>query len=494
MTLSDTLKANRRTVAAVVAVVLLALLLRLYSIDWSYSNNGIDEGIMVERVLMVDAGYSLYSDIPCDQSPLSFYLGSLLWGDVVSLRVFTALASVLAMGACMVVARRIGGSSAMVATGLLLAVDFALLRESRTFSLDGHASFFLAFSLLAFSTYLARGNRTYLVATGLLIGLAASSKLLACLGLVGVLLFIVMEVRGRRTSLRDGIYDALMVTAASAAPIVLLMLALGPSEMVDGILLSQMNRGFDPFLKLSVAAYFGLCVAYALPLVFFRRLWRLGPQTRFLLCGTVPILAFMVLQSLVFLHHMVLLSPYLAILSGVLLSTAIERKMMPTDIDRMPTSMKRDRTIRRAVLAVFVAGVFVSSGLGVYGMIAQEEPAQVAYARMLETLTDEGDWVVSGDPMIAAMAGCLVPPDVINVAYRQDSDLTLERLEAAISEYDVRAVVVCYQLNDITGLAGFLSDAGFHRVMSEVHSVPDSAVLDLFQDGIGPVSFYVRNT
>ncbi|MCJ7606330.1 MAG: glycosyltransferase family 39 protein, partial [Thermoplasmata archaeon] len=460
MTLSDTLKANRRTVAAVIAVVLLALLLRLYSIDWSYSNNGIDEGIMVERVLMVDAGYPLYSDIPCDQSPLSFYLGSLFWGDVASLRVLTALFSVSAIGACMVVARRIGGSSAMVATGLLLAVDFALLRESRTFSLDGHASFFLAFSLLAFSTYLARGNRTYLVATGLLIGLAASSKLLACLGLVGILLFIAIEVRRRRTSLRDGVRDASMVTVASAVPIVLLMLALGPSEMIDGMLLSQTHREFDPFLKLSVVAYFGLCVAYALPLVFFRRLWGLGPQTRFLLCGVASILVFMVIQSLVFLHHMVLLSPYLAILSGVLFSAIIERNITSNDISRMPIAMRKDRAIRRVVLAVFVAGVFVSSGLGVYGLVAQGEPAQVAYARVLENLTDEGDWVVSGDPMIAAMAGCLVPPEVINVAYRQYPDLTLEMLEDAITEYDVRVVIVCYRLNDIAGLTEFLSDAG----------------------------------
>jgi hypothetical protein len=493
MTLSDALKANRRTVVAVVAVLSLALLLRLYSIGWSYSNNGIDEGVMVERVLMLDAGYSLYTELPCDQSPLSFYIGAMFWGDVVSLRVLTALFSVLAMGACMVVARRVGGSGAMVATGLLLAVDFALLRESRTFSLDGHAAFFLAFSLLAFSTYLSRGGRVFLVATGLLIGLAASSKLLGCLGLLGVLLFIALEIRGRRMSVRDGAVDAVVVAAASAVPVVLLMFALGPSEMLDGILFSQAHRGFDPFLKLSVVAYFGLCAAYALPLVFVRRLWALGPQTRFLLCGVAVLLAFMLLQSLVFLHHMVLLSPYLAVLSGVLFSEVVERKIPSSDDTRMPSSMRKDRAFRRVVLSVFVAGVFVSSGLGVYGMVAQGEPAQVVYAHMLDNLTRDGDWVISGDPMIAALAGCRVPPEVVNVAYRQYPDLTLETLETAIDDYDVRVVVVCYRLNDIEGFTEYLSDAGFRHVMADTRSVSGSAVLDLFQDGIDPVSFYVRN-
>ncbi|MGQ9587325.1 MAG: hypothetical protein ACUVT7_02950, partial [Thermoplasmata archaeon] len=69
---------SRRLILLVLALFVLAGFVRFYHIGWSYSNNGIDEGIMLERSLLVSKGYALYSELPCDQAPLAFYIGALL--------------------------------------------------------------------------------------------------------------------------------------------------------------------------------------------------------------------------------------------------------------------------------------------------------------------------------------------------------------------------------------------------------------------------------
>ena len=90
---------RKMLLGTVILILLLATFVRFYHIEWSFSNNGIDEGIMIERAKLVGEGYALYSELPCDQAPLVFYLGALFDGDVVSLRSLSAAISVLAIAA-----------------------------------------------------------------------------------------------------------------------------------------------------------------------------------------------------------------------------------------------------------------------------------------------------------------------------------------------------------------------------------------------------------
>jgi len=103
-----------------------------------------------------------------------------------------------------------------------------------------------------------------------------------------------------------------------------------------------------------------------------------------------------------------------------------------------------------------------------------------------------GGWMVSGDPVIASYAGARVPPELANVAYRQYPDLTLEKVEANILAYDVSVVVVCYRLNEFTGLPQFLLDHGYVQVLGAGSQSEDGAVLDLFQEGLGTITAYAR--
>jgi hypothetical protein len=486
---SSILKADRRTLGTVAAILVLAASLRFVHIGWSFSNNGVDEGIMVERSLLVDRGYGLYTDIPTDQAPLAFVAGSLLGGDVVALRTMVATLSMLAIVACMWASRKMKGDTAMLVTGALLAVDFPFLRESRLFSLDALSSVFLAFSAVSFIFYLRGKGRGALAAAGLAGGIATSMKLFGAVGVVATVVFIAHEMLAKRDSRRSRLLDIVILLATALLPVVLLMLYLGPSDMLNGMLFDQGHRQYDLFLKLSVLAYFGLNLGYLLPLLYARAAWRLSRETKFMLVLTVFVAGFIVLQPLTMLHHMVMVSPILAMLTGVLVGEWSARKKGGSETKVSDEDAKKGRPSRMAFFAILAVGLVVSAGLGSYGVLSQNEPRQLFYSELLKQVTLPEDWVVSGDPLIPAYAGRMVPPEAVNVAYRVFPELTQQDLERIILEYNVSVVIVCYRLNDMPGLAEFLASNDYVYLTTEGIG-GDEAVLDLFQEGLGHITVW----
>ena len=479
-------------IIATLCVLIAAAILRFANIGWSYSNNGIDEGVMIERVLMVGQGSALYSELPCDQAPLAFIVGALFGGDVVSLRALTAMLSFAAVACCMFVSRRVGGNHAMIATGALLAVDFAFVRESRLFSLDAMSASFLAFSLAVFILHLERRNMAVLALAGVLAGIACSIKLIGGLALLAIIIFILIEALKGRMPRKTALMDITLVASLAALPLIILMAVLGASDMIQGMVFDQGHREFDAFLKLSLLAYFGLNLALVLPLAYANRLWRRGPRERLLLTATFVILAFMIAQPLVFLHHVVIAGPALAILAGVVIGESIEAKKASMEKISKVSESKWGYA-RRVAIPAFVISIVISGGLSTYGLATQSEPSQVIWGDVVAELSSETEYVICGDPMIAAYAGRMTPPDVVNVAERQFPELTLERLCQAVIEYDVAVVVICYRLNDFEGFPSFLESHNYTLTLPELVIPEGRAVLDLYQDGIDPVTLYVRN-
>ena len=490
--LASLTETRRRTIIAVLLVLALAAALRLYNIGWSYSNNGVDEGVMLQRALLISRDYDLYTDIPCDQAPLAFYFGALLKGDVVTLRALNAALSVAAIAACMFVARKIGGDVAMVATGVFLAVDFAFVRESRLFSLDGMAAYLLAFALLSFYYYAKRGDRLAVFVAGLFVGLSTAVKLLGGLGLIALVLFFVLEAVRERSFKASKAVDLGIMVGASAVPLAIFMVALGPSEMLQGMLFDQAHREFEPLFKLSILAYLGLNMTYILPIAYARELWGVGPEVRYLIVVTGVILAFMILNPLVFFHHMVLLSPALAILGGFVTAETVMFKKGHTHKSKLYHVLKKDVTLRRFATFVIMIDIAASMGLAFYGVAAQGEPSEIVYAEKLRGITGQDDWVISGDPLIATYADRQIPPEVVNVAYRRYPQLTLEDLEQAIEKYNVSVVVLCFRLKEIDGFIQYLRENNFTMVVPWWIGTGDDTVLDLFEGSIDPTYFYVK--
>ncbi|MEW5747736.1 MAG: phospholipid carrier-dependent glycosyltransferase [Candidatus Thermoplasmatota archaeon] len=483
---------RRRTLVAVLLILALAAAIRLHNIGWSFSNNGVDEGVMLQRALLISRDYDLYTDIPCDQAPLAFYFGALLEGDVIALRALNAALSLGAIAACMYVARRIGGDVAMISTGLFLAVDFAFVREARLFSLDGMATYMLAFGFLAFYFYAKRGDRLAAFLAGLFVGLATAVKLLGGLGLLALILFFAVEALRERSFKASKALDLGTMIGGAAVPMVTFLALLGPSEMLQGMLFDQTHRELELLFKLSILGYLGLNLTYILPIAYARDLWAVGPEVRYLIVVTAVVLAFMVLQPLVFFHHMVLLSPALAVLAGFVTSETVMFKKGHHKKSHLYYVLKRDPNLRRFATAVIMIDLAASTGLAFYGMAFQGEPSEIVYAERLAEITEQDDWVITGDPLIATYADRQVPPEVVNVAYRRYPQLTLEDLQTAIERYNVSVVVVCFRLQDIEGFVPYLRENGFAMVVPWWVGHGDDTVLDLFEGSIDPTYFYVK--
>jgi len=473
-------------------VILLASIIRLYNIDWSFSNNGIDEGIMLERSLLIDRGFGLYSDISCDQAPFWLYIGALFEGDVLSTRAFNAVISIFAILACMEFSRRFAGNAAMAITGLLLAFEFAFVRESRLFSLDGASSFFLAFSLLTFFFFIRKNGNMFLFITGIFLGLSTAAKLHGAIALIGILIFLFIE-RSRKeegNTLNANMFGLLLI--GFVVPILVFFIALGPTDMLNGMLFNQTHREFDPYLKLSIPAFFAVSPAYIIPLVVAKKLWNKGMEIRFLLCVVVTLLIYMILQPLIFFHHMVLLSPPLAILAGIAFCELSQNCNKLDDKEQLESSSEFRLSPKRIFLVLVISSIVISGAFSMYGLMMQKEPNQSVYGNMLREITDEGEYVIAGDPLIAAYAARPTPPNVVNVAYRVYPQLTTEDIMTAVGEYNVTAVVVCYRLNEMNDLPDELLADGFVKISPDIFEGGYPGVLDLFQDGIEPISLYVR--
>lgn len=494
--LTGVLADRRRLMAAVLLVFLLAASLRLFNIQWSFSNDGVDEGIMLMRARMLSEGFDLYSEIPCDQAPLAFLISGALEGDVLASRLLSAMLSIGAIAACMEAAKRSRGETAMLATGLVLAIDFAFLRESRLFSLDAMSSYFLAFSLVPLLAYVKGGSRPMLAIAGVLLGLSAASKLYGAVAVAGVLVFMLAEIvaerrKGNPVSRRS--LDSVILVVASAVPLGILLALLGPSDMLGGMVFDQGHRESDLLMKLSVPLFFAFNVVYALPLVCARTLWTSSPEARLLLCVSLVLLLNFVLQPLVFLHNLVLMSPPLAVLVGLMVAERFEPQKLKSITKDNEIGPKTAIRLGGALMAIFVVSVVVSAGLASYGLAVQGKPPQQVYGERIASWTSEDDWVISGDPLIAAYAERDVPLTMINMGTRIYPDITFQDVQDAVGERDVAVVVICYRLfeEDMAGLPAFLEGDGYLLVSQEALGGWSTAAIDTDANERAPL-VYVR--
>ena len=488
---------KRKVLIAIVLILAAAAFLRFYNINWSFSNNGVDEGIMLERARMVSQGYGLYTELPCDQAPLVFLIGSVFDGDVSVLRTVTAALSLVAIAACMLASKKQQGNVAMLVTGVLLAVDFALLRESRLFSLDGISTFFLALSLPLFLHYIRKGSRVALSLAGLLVGLSAASKLFGGVALVGMILYMLLQAwkDGKESgSIRGTVLDLAALVGAAVVPLIVLLVALGPSDMLNGMIFDQGHRVFDLEMKLSIPVFFGLNLAYALPLLYARRLWSHSKEARFLLVLTAVLLVDFIAQPLVFLHHMVLMSPGLAILSGILIARAFETKKKLSEQVTTAISPKKRTYESAAISAVLMVGIIMSAGIASFGLAAQGKPCQFAYGEKIAAWTTPDDWIISGDPLITSYAERLTPPSMVNVGTRVYPKLTVAAVQDSIVDYNVSVFVFCYRFyeGDMSGLVPFLYDHGYSRISMAYMGEWSRSAVETNENDYTPIVF-IRN-
>jgi hypothetical protein len=146
-------------------------------------------------------------------------------------------------------------------------------------------------------------------------------------------------------------------------------------------------------------------------------------------------LAFVAVQRPLWSHHLVILTPGLAMWGGGL---ALLRVL------RVPR-----------VTSALTAGVAAAGLLSAFYVGAHQSP-DAADRRLVSALradTAPGDLVVTDDPYVAALAGRSTPPELVDVTLRVNSgDLTSAEAEGVASRPGVRAVLFAnHRLFDLPG-------------------------------------------
>ncbi len=190
------------------ALFLLFLAFTLPGISWGAPIGWHPDEIVVRSIKALHGEWQ-FSEINFDYPDLPqyamFYLGKLLLalgktdGDIlIASRVLSAVLAGLTVILTYLIARRIGGSIAVAAlSGLLLISVSEMSHNGRFAHNDTYLLFFTTLAILCLLEYTLRGNRLWLYASFLTVGMAASSKYIGGSLILAPLIVYLLEQRKR---------------------------------------------------------------------------------------------------------------------------------------------------------------------------------------------------------------------------------------------------------------------------------------------------------
>ena len=217
-----------------------------------------------------------------------------------------------------------------------------------------------------------------------------------------------------------------------------------------------------------------------------------------LLVLTVVLLADFIVQPLVFLHHLVLMSPGLALLTGMFIAQKHESIVQKYRTVKGPLehkiemlSLKKRRAEFAPFAAVLMIGIVVSSGLASYGLVAQDKPGQLVYGEKVAAWTSPDDWMISGEPLITSYAERLTPPSMVNVGTRVYPVMTGDDVLHAIFEYHPAVIMISYRFlePDVFNVIFFLDSHGYSKVASDFMGEWSGSAFGAFEDAEAPMVF-----
>jgi len=397
-----------------------------------------DEGVYWQSLRALAAGHPLFSSVYSSQPPgfllllTPFY--DILGHSLAGARVGVALFSLLGIAAAYVASSSLAGRSAGLMAAAILVADPLYLRQSVTVQADGPA---VALALCAVAAAAvgrgSHGNRSvaFPLASGALLGLASTVKLLALPALLPVVLLLAPS-RSR--------VGAAAVGAGLAVSVVLLPfvgdLGLVARQSV-GLHLSGSAGSLTSAADLwSLARWeIPLTIAAGISLVVHR------PRRDLLIATAWLGLA---LAALIFIrplwpHHLLVVSVPMALLAAPLVA---------------------DLAKRRSVL--LLVGALAAGGSSVAIVISQQLTTSRSAIDRLAQLTRPGEEVITDDPFGAALADRDTPPELVDTSLVRirSGDLTLATLERIAARDRIRILVLASgRLVQLPGLRGWTAGA-----------------------------------
>ena len=462
----------------VVALVVVAIGMRLYHLGLPFDRDGYDEGVYWQTLRSMSAGSILYKQIFYSQPPffiLSTFPGYVLFGSSLwSARLGIALVSLLGLLGAFVLGKVLSERLGAIAAMLLLIVNPIYLAESQTLQAEASST---ALSLLAVGlAYLwwkyPAGTRGFMYAalTGITITLSIMCKLLSVSIIVPIAFLMatrLWHIWQKQTGTRlSALLPILVGIVACILTFVILLLPYAGSyqTLLQSVITfhstaaqvysysQQQNIATIQSVLtslLTLTAFFGMLAALV------RRDWRVLPliawfvATLYLLWHQVPL----------FQHHLIALTPPLIALAVIgignrALKSKESSNNMLSKANPYITWISIALILLTAVLNVQQDRVYYRTAVASSTSGLTQLESKVATDLRKAISADQ--LVVTDAQFIAGLADRNTSPDLVDTsAVRITSHyLTLSQLENATSQPQVHAVLFFtgrFYLPDIAG-------------------------------------------
>lgn len=449
----------------VLALVIVAIAMRLYQLGVPFDRDGYDEGVYWQSLRAMSAGFTLYHQIFYSQPPfflLSTYpffalFGSTLW----SARLGIALVSLLGLPGAYLLGKSLGGRAGAMLALVLIMVDPIYLAQSQTIEAEVSSA---AFSLLTVgAAYLWWDNPegakgiVYAIICGVTVSLGILCKLLgfSCLVPIGLLMLArLWQLWRKQPGVTSASVRAMIVGAIAC--IVTFAVLIAPyigawHAMLQGVVTFHTHAGtifgqqpgiialkkqyFQTFITSQFALILAACLGTVIALI--RRNWKVVPLLAWLLVS----LYLLWLTTPLFYRHLIALVPPLIGLAVL-------------GLEGLPSIEGVNAQVARVVPALALLLLLVASGVNVgqdvvyYNNAAQQSTS--AYTRLearvatdLRNSITPNQVVITDAQFIAALANRSTPPSLVDTStVRIESGyVTLQQLESAASQPDVHAVL-----------------------------------------------------
>ena len=490
-----------------VALVIVAIVMRLYNLGVPFDRDGYDEGVYWQSLRAMSAGHALYQDIFYSQPPfflLSTFPDYVLFGSTLwSARLSIALVSLFGLLGAFLLGKAPGGRLGAVIALLLLVVNPVYLAESQTIQAEASST---AFSLLAVGLAYTWWEQPegipglcWAALTGITVSLGILCKLLSVSCLVPIVLLMLARLWQswqKQTGAKNmPLVPILIGIGACIVTALLIILPLlnsyqnlistvisfhtqAATILADSPLYGQQGNisliGDAVISWLSLAALFGIVAA------LLRRDWRVIPLiawllvTIYLLWRQVPLLQ----------HHLIALVPPLLGLAVMGIGNSLTWKSLarfnfiPASSRGTTTEMKnhtRSTSISQNIMAwIAIILILITVILAVRqdrqyyrndASIAadQETQQELHVAADLQHAITPGQLVITDAQFIAGLADRNTPPSLVDTSTVRITSgyLTLAQLENAASQPQVHAILF------YTGRLGAPETAPFHAWVAQ---------------------------
>lgn len=464
--------------AAVVALFVTALAMRLNGLGLPFDRDGYDEGVYWQSLRAMSAGHALYGDVFYSQPPFfllsTFPFYSLFGGTLWSARLGIALVSLVGLPGAFLMGQALSGRPGALAALLLAITNPLYLAQSQTIQAEAASTAFsfLAVGLAFLWWKYPSGRRGMMLAilTGVTVALSILSKLLGVALLVPIGLLMLVRLwqlwRGARSNGLEGSENGrkqhpyASVLAGVAAFIVTMAVLLLPfagayHAFIAGVITfhtdaasvlgntAQYRQAANTgILKTALVSLLALAALYGTGVAILRHDWRVLPllgwfvASAFLLWRQVPL----------FPHHLVsLVPPFIALaVMGIVQPSSLQAGLPKKTASSMATLL----TAIAVVLLLFTAGADVGQDASYYRTaqarsvdgLAQLE-ARVAIDLRSAIAPDQQ--VITDAQFVAGLANRDTPPSLVDTSMVriETGYLTLAQLEATASQPQVHAVL-----------------------------------------------------